>query len=131
MLSIIEFFQHIQNLLMASPIERLIGYFYMLGIIIYILFIGIRHKAEFWEAIRGSDGKLETPELIIMLIIIVYVNLILADTFLGLTPSEGVFWSLDAIILFALTGRVMLNRFGSSKSTEKNEEDNDDEARIA
>ena len=133
MLLIIEFFQHVQDLLLASPIEKIIGYFYLLGIIIYILSIGIRHKSEFWEAIRGADGKLETPELITMLVIIVYINLILADTFLGLTPSEGVFWSLDAIILFALTGRVMMNRFGPSKTNEKTEkeEDNDDEARIA
>jgi cation transport ATPase len=97
----------------------LIGYFYMLGIIVYILFIGVRHKSEFWEAIRGKDGKLETPELITMLVIIVYINLILADTFLGLTPSEGVFWSLDCIILFALTGRVMMNKFGNGKTDDK------------
>lgn len=110
---LISFFEHLEKLFLAVPIERLIGYCYMFGIIFYILFLGVKHKNEFWEAIRGADGKLETPEMITMLVMIIYINLILADTFLGLTPSDGVFWSLDGIIFFALTGRVMMNRFGN------------------
>lgn len=108
--------QHILDLINAASLEKLIGLFYMTGIISYMMFIAVNHKKEFWEAIRGKDKVLEVPEMIIMLVIIVYINIVLADTFLGLKPSDGVFWSLDAIILFALTGRIAMNRFGGGNS---------------
>lgn len=107
-----DFINHIIQMLYAQPIEKIIGFFYMLGILAYISYLSIRHKDEFWSAIRGKDGKLEVPELIIAICMIIYPNLILADAFLGLHASDGVFWSIDAIILFALTGRVAINKFG-------------------
>lgn len=115
--------QHIINSINALPVEKIIGFFYMVGIIAYISFLSIRHKNEFWNAIKGKDGKLEVPELIIAICMIIYPNLILADAFLGLHASDGVFWSIDAIILFALTGRVAINRFGGGAPEPKKEED--------
>jgi hypothetical protein len=113
--------QHIVDSISALPIEKIIGFFYMIGIIGYLSFLSIRHKNEFWEAVRGKDGKLEIPELIIAICMIIYPNLILADAFLGLHASDGVFWSIDAIILFALTGRIAINKFGGATEEKKNE----------
>lgn len=117
--------QHIIDSINSLPIEKIIGFFYMVGILMYISYLSIKHKNEFWEAIRGTDGKLEVPELIIAICMIIYPNLVLADAFLGLHASDGVFWSLDAIILFALTGRVAINRFGSNTIDPKKEKPKD------
>lgn len=114
--------QHVIDSINALPVEKIIGFFYMIGIIAYISFLSIRHKNEFWNAIKGKDGKLEVPELIIAICMIIYPNLILADAFLGLHASDGVFWSIDAIILFALTGRVAINRFGGAAEPKKEED---------
>jgi hypothetical protein len=114
---------HIKELLMSVSFEKWIGLGYMVGIIGFLLYLSFKHKSEFWEAIRGSDGKLEVPELIIAICMIIYPNVILADIFLGLHASDGIFWSLDGIIFFALTGRVFLNRFGKGGNAQQTTEE--------
>ena len=44
-----------------------------------------------------------------MIWLIIFPNLVLADVFLQLHPSDGVWWSMDCIMFFALTGHVVTN----------------------
>lgn len=104
--------EHIWNLITTITIEKFIGFLMMFSIVGYMFYLSRRHRWEIWEGIKGSDGKLEAPEMIILISMILYPIVVLADVFLGLHASDGVFWSLDSIILFALTGRVAINKFG-------------------
>jgi len=101
-----KFIDHLIDILSKAQIEKILGYLYMFGLICYLMYLALSHKKDFWEAIRGSNEKLEMPELIIAFCLILYINIVIADVFLGLKASDGVFWSLDSIILFALTHRV-------------------------
>jgi cation transport ATPase len=112
------FFQHFEKLIMMISIEKLIGFFIMLGVFVYMFYISKKYKKDLWDAVKGDNNKLEVPELIVVISMILYPVIVLSDVFLGLHASEGIFWSLDSIIFFALTGRVLLNRFNNSKNEE-------------
>lgn len=116
---LVTFFDHIWNLFSAVPIEKLLGFIIMGGVYGYLFYLSRRHKTDIWDGIKGENGKLEPPEMIILISLILYPVIVLSDLFLGLHASEGVFWSLDGIILFALTGRVVMNRFGGPASDNK------------
>lgn len=107
-----DFLNHLLEILNKAQLEKLIGYLYMCGLIGYLMYISIKHKTDFWEAIKGGNGKLEMPEIIMAFVLIVYINVAIADTFLGLVPSEGVFWSLNGIIMYTLTHRIFSPKKG-------------------
>lgn len=107
-----DFLNHLLEVLSKAQLEKLIGYLYMFGLVGYLMSIAIRHRGDFWEAIKGGNGKLEMPEIIMAFALIVYINIAIADTFLGLVPSDGVFWSLNGIIMYTLTHRVFSPKKG-------------------
>lgn len=119
----VTFFQHLWELIVKIPIEKLIGFMIMFGVFAYMLYISKKYKKDLWDAVKGDNGRLEIPEMIIAISMILYPVIVLSDVFLGLHASEGVFWSLDAIILFGLTGRVALNKFGNPEPGAKKEEE--------
>jgi len=108
-------FEHILNQFSTISIEKLIGFVIMGSVLLYLLYISIKKKKDLWEGIKGKDGVLELPEIIITICMILYPVIVLADVFLDLHATEAVFWSLDAIILFALTGRVAMDKFRQEK----------------
>lgn len=119
---LLSFIEHVSTLLSSVPIEKLIGFIIMGAVLLYLLYISIRKKKDIWEGIKGKDGILELPEIIITICMILYPVIVLADVFLGLHASEAIFWSLDAIIFFALTGRVAMDKFRQEKlQKDKNE----------
>lgn len=112
---LLSFLEHFSALLSSVSIERLIGFVIMGAVLFYLLYISVRKKKDIWEGIKGKDGVLELPEIIITICMILYPVIVLADVFLDLHATEAVFWSLDAIILFALTGRVAMDKFRQEK----------------
>jgi hypothetical protein len=112
-----EFLNHLWTLFSGISVEKLIGFIMMSMVLIYMLYISRRHRKEIWEGIKGKDHVLEAPEIIILIVMLLYPIVVLADVFLGLHASEGVFWSIDAIIFFALTGKVAMNKFGTASDS--------------
>ncbi len=115
-----KFLDHLSDILAAEPLKSYIGYVYMFGLILFLLHIVIRHRKEFWNGIKGKDGRLELPEMISFLVMIIYMSVVIADVFIGLKPSESVFWSLNTILLYTLTGRIFMNTGGKNPLTQNN-----------
>lgn len=113
---------HIWNLIISISIEKFIGLLLMSGILSYMFFLSRKYKKEIWDGIKGNNGKLEAPEMIILISMLLYPVIILADVFLGLHASDGVFWSIDSIILFALTGRIAINKFGGEPASKSGDQ---------
>jgi hypothetical protein len=116
------FLEHLEQLIFAASLHQIIGYFYFLGILIYIFSISLKHGKDFMVAIKGANDKFEMPEIIVMFVTIVYINILLSATFLGISPPSEVFFSIDAVILFALTGRVVMNKFSSDKELKERDQ---------
>ncbi len=112
---------HFTDILAAEPLKSYIGYIYMVGLILFLLHIVVRHRAEFWKGIKGKDGRLELPEMISFLIMIIYMSVVIANVFIGLQPSESVFWSLNTVLLYTLTGRIFMNNGGKNPLSKKTE----------
>jgi len=135
MLLAITFFEHLWNLFSGIPVEKLLGFVLMVFVLGYMLYVSRRHRKEIWEGIKGTDHKLESSEIVILIVMFLYPIVVLSDVFLGLHASEGVFWSIDAIIFFALTGKVAMNKFGTPQQNQPSKpqeatpekEDNSDE----
>lgn len=109
-----DFYTHFIEILNNAKLEKLIGYFYMFGLIGYLMYLAISHRNDFWDAIKGENGRLEMPEIIMAFVLIVYINIAIVDTFLGLVPSDGVFWSLNGIIMYSLTHRIFSPKKGGA-----------------
>jgi hypothetical protein len=119
-MSLATFFDHLWKLFSGLTVEKIIGFILMSAVLGYMVYISRRYRKEIWEGIKGTDQKLEISEIVILIVMLLYPIVVLADVFLGLHASEGVFWSIDAIIFFALTGKVAMNKFGN-KEEPKNE----------
>lgn len=89
--------------------NSLVGYFYMFGIIIFMFSLALKYRKEVVKILFGQDGKPQLPEIVVMIWLIIFPNIVLADVFLGLHPSDGVWWSMNCIMFFALTGHVVTN----------------------
>jgi len=114
-----DFLKHLLDVLDAAPLEKLLGYLYMIGLVSFLMYLAVKYRKEFWQGIKGGNNKLEMPEIIMAMSLIVYINVVIADTFLGLIPSDGVFWSLNGVIMYALTHRIFSPKKGGQALEEE------------
>lgn len=62
---------------------------------------------ELWSGIKGKDGKLDIPEMVVLVWFIIFPIAFFIDLYFVIPAT---FWYiLQSIVLFALTGRVFLN----------------------
>jgi len=101
---------------------RMVGFFFAVGTFAYIFFITIKHHKEFWEGVKGDDGKLQFIEAALTIWLALFVPMVIADFAFGLVASDKVWWSLDSIFLIGVGGRTIsvMNR-GSKKDPPKEE----------
>jgi hypothetical protein len=81
-------------------ISSLIAYYWVIA----------RKWTEIWPAIKGENNQLDVPELVIFMWVVLFPCVALASLFLELTVDPALWLSMDAIMLFALTGRVLMDK---------------------
>lgn len=91
-------------------VAKLIGVFCALCTVGYLLYFTIKHRAEFWNAIKGDNGKLDTLEALLLVWMILFVAMIISDFALGLRASEEAWYSMDAVFLFSVGGKTFSAR---------------------
>lgn len=117
--------QHFLELIAQVSLNQLIGYIFMCGLLSVLMYILIKRSEDLWGAVKGPDGKLEMPEAIIAVALLLYIAATISDIFLGLKASEAVFWSINGMVFYALTHRVFMPKTMGNVLSEDEKETED------
>jgi hypothetical protein len=100
------------NEFMWLDAPRVVGLLFALGTIGYIFVITARHHDEFWEGVKGEDGKLQFIEAALTIWLALFVPMAIADFAFGLVASDHLYYSMDSIFLIGVGGSVakVMNR---------------------
>ena len=115
----------VDRILMWLDAPRMIGFIFACGTVGYIFIVTSRHHQEFWEGIKGDDGKLQFLEAALTVWLALFVPMIIADFAFGLIASDKAWWSMDSIFLIGVGGRtvnVMNRNRNSSEPLKKDSE---------
>lgn len=97
--------KEIEEILMWFTPSKFIGLMFALGTSGYIFYLTIRYKSEFWDAFKGENKKLDVIEIVIIIWLVLFVSMTIADFTMGLHASEELWYSMDAVFLFAVGGK--------------------------
>ena len=75
--------------------------------IIWVHWDFFKRKDEFWQAIKGSDNKLQIEEIIAYVWVRIFPVLVFADLFLNFSLRPEVWYSLDLILVSLVGGNVL------------------------
>lgn len=89
--------------------------------LLYLIWFSIKHGKGVLEGLKGRNGKWDPPEVVVLLWVILFPIMVLADVFLHYEASDNVWYSMDLILLFALSGRVALDWIGIKENNKKSE----------
>lgn len=108
---------------------KMVGFFFAVGTLSYIFVVTTRHHKEFWEGIKGDDGKLQFIEAALTIWLTLFTGMAVADFAFGLVASDKLWWSMDTIFLIGVGGRTMsvMNRSGGGMTKEPIKKDGGDE----
>jgi len=95
------------KLLQWLDAPRMIGFIFACGTIGYIFVVTSRHHKEFWEGIKGEDGKLQFIEAALTIWLALWVPMMVADFAFGLIASDKAWWSMDSIFFIGIGGRTV------------------------
>jgi len=95
------------DLLLWLDAPRIIGLMFAAGTISYLFVVTTKHHKEFWEGIKGDDGKLQFIEAALTVWLALFVPMVVADFAFGLVASDKVWWSMDSIFLVGVGGRTI------------------------
>lgn len=93
--------------------------------LIWVNYDLIKQHKDFWNAIKGKDGILQTTEILIYIWIRMFPIVVLADLFFDYTLSDKAWFSLD-FILFCLIGGNIGHKYldNNKKDIDDKREDN-------
>lgn len=109
----------IEKLITWFDAPKVIGFFFAFGTFSYLLFVTTKHHEEFWEGIKGDNGKLEFIEAALTVWLVLFVVMIIADFSFGLVASPHAWWSMDSVFLIGVGGKVtsVMNRGKKNETT--------------
>ena len=102
----------IEKLLSWIDAPKVVGLFFALGTFSYLFFVTTRHHQEFWEGVKGEDGKLQFIEAALTIWLVLFTAMVIADFSFGLVASGHAWWSMDSVFLIGVGGKVtsVMNR---------------------
>lgn len=89
---------------------KIIGIVFALGTLGYLFSLTTTHRAEFWTAIKGDNKVLDIIDIVILVWLVLFTSMIVADFTLELRASDHAWYSMDAIFLFAIGGKSYASR---------------------
>lgn len=89
---------------------KIIGILFALGTLGYILYLTVKHREDFWTAVKGDNNKLDIIEAVVIVWMVLFVAMITADFALGLHASNEAWYSMDAIFAFSVAGNKFAPR---------------------
>ena len=106
----------IDKMIVWLDAPKVVGFIFAVVTAMYLLMITRKRHAEFWEAVRGEDGKTQFIEMVLVVWVILFTAMIIADFAFGLVASDKAWWSMDSIFLIGIGGRVatVINRGNKS-----------------
>lgn len=102
--------KEIEEILMWFTPSKFIGLIFAFGTSGYILYLTVRYKSEFWDAFKGENKKLDVIEIVIIIWLVLFVSMAIADFAMGLHASEALWYSMDMIFAFAVAGKTFSAR---------------------
>jgi len=96
----------IERLITWVDAPKVVGFFFACGTIAYLFIITTRHHQEFWEGIKGDNGKLEFIEAALTVWLVLFTAMVIADFAFGLVASGHAWWSMDSIFLIGVGGKA-------------------------
>lgn len=93
---------------------KIIGIFFAVGTLGYIFYLTVKHKNDFWTAVKGENNKLDIIEAVVIIWMVLFVSMITADFALGLHASNEAWYSMDAIFAFSVAGNKFAPRSNNS-----------------
>lgn len=85
-----------------SNIPQTIGILMMVVMLTYLAIQAHQHKTDLWSAIEGEDGKLQLPEVVMALWVVLFPVIVLANLFLDRHPDPAIMISMDVILAIIL-----------------------------
>jgi len=89
---------------------KIIGIIFAFGTLGYIMYLTVSHKEDFWSAVKGENNKLDIIEAVVIVWLVLFVGMIVADFALGLHASEEAWYSMDAVFAFSVAGNKFSTR---------------------
>jgi Na+/melibiose symporter-like transporter len=86
----------------TSNLSQTIGIFVMFIMLLYLGYEAHVKKVDLWDAIKGPDGKLQLPEVVMALWVVLFPVIVLSNLFLGTHPDPAVMFSMDIILAIIL-----------------------------
>lgn len=111
----------VDKILMWIDAPKVVGFFFAVGTVGYLLVVTTRHHKEFWEGIKGDDNKLQFIEAALTIWLVLFTAMVLADFAFGLVASDKAWWSMDSVFLIGVGGKVTSTRINSVMNREKND----------
>lgn len=106
---------------------RIVGFFLAIGTFGYLFIVTTRHHQEFWEGIKGDDGKLQFIEAALTVWLCLFTVMVIADFAFGLVASDNAWWSMDSVFLIGVGGKVTSKRIDSIIQRNQNKNGNTSE----
>lgn len=99
-----------QQLLEFFTPAKIIGICFAIGTLGYIFYLTVKHRSDFWSAVKGDNDKLDIIEAVVIIWMVLFVAMITADFALGLHASNEAWYSMDAIFAFSVAGNKFAPR---------------------
>jgi hypothetical protein len=102
--------------LIPNDLAQIIGYILMIGTIMVLSVFSNKHGKTIIQELKGDNNKWDAPELAIVIWLILFPVMIIADVFIQYHASQSAWYSMDLILLFILAGKVGLEHVRKPKS---------------
>jgi|SRR5690606_9160914 len=97
-------------------VAQIIAYCFFCFIVLFFIYLVKINGKDFYEAIKGTDGKLQIPEIVTIVWLILFITIVLSEVFLEKTIQDNIWYSMDVIMLFILGGKATLQYVDKNKS---------------
>ena len=108
---------------LTGLIAEIVAYLMFLATVFSFTFIAWVKRKDIWNGAKGENNKLETPELIVLAWLILFIVLILVNLFFGLELAAPYWVSMDLILAYALGIRTYREnkrmKFNQNKPTDE------------
>lgn len=100
--------------IIGSKIADLFTSSFIASTLLFLLNVGVfylfakRNGSDIVKDLKGKNGHWEPPEVLVIIWIIVFPPMAIADYVFGMVASNGIITIMNTILLFALAGKVGL-----------------------
>lgn len=92
-------------------ISQITAYLLFFILLSSFVIIALVKGNDIWDGIKGDNGRLDGNEIVIIVWCICFVGIVLGDLFFSLTVQDGVWMSLDLVLIATLGLKGVENKW--------------------